>query len=77
MRWAVLDSPEPTYQTPKCGKMLYEVRFSEVSQPTKHTLRVLQPQIDPRKNWPRKSLVLSLVSPCSGSFHACHMYQML
>jgi hypothetical protein len=32
-------SPKPTYQTTKCGKMIYEVRISEVSQPTKHTLR--------------------------------------
>jgi hypothetical protein len=40
MRWEVPESPEPTYQTTKRGKMMYEVRISEVSQPTKHTLNV-------------------------------------
>jgi hypothetical protein len=38
VKWALLRSPEPGYQTPESVKWWDEVRFSEVSQPTKHTL---------------------------------------
>jgi hypothetical protein len=39
MRWVVRRSPEPTYQTTKQEKILYEMRFSEMNQPTKQNMR--------------------------------------
>jgi hypothetical protein len=39
MRWAVLSSPEPTYQTTRCVKFLYELRIPGLDRSAKHTLR--------------------------------------
>jgi hypothetical protein len=39
VRWALLRSTEPGYQTPKTEKRWDEVRISELPQATKHTLR--------------------------------------
>jgi hypothetical protein len=39
VKWALLRSTEPGYQTPKSGKWWDEVRFSHLPQSTKHTLK--------------------------------------
>jgi hypothetical protein len=40
VRWAVPGSPEAGYQTTKCEQMWDEVRFPELNQSTKHSLKV-------------------------------------
>jgi hypothetical protein len=40
VKWALLRSTEPGYQTPKSEERWDEVRISELPQSTKHTLRV-------------------------------------